>query len=282
MQGMANDHALFIYRYMDRGSPRGDSPRFRVRALAAFPPEESYLWSDVNSRLLKDAGIVVPRLGGGQNWSEFFGRSPMPEVLTAITIVVQVLKDVGYGRDREYIEAIRRALHDEHMGFRIDSQGVIHYAVDEVFEGMRGATLAVLNAPALAVARGTYESAFRYLDRHPPDTKAAVRAMFEALEVVARQLNPTARNLHANLCRVTLRDQYLDACEGDAVEKRVWGGMFEAMADWVQAMHEYRHGQVDSIAAPTEGFAVYSLSSGSAYLRLIGELAVRVGVQPPT
>ncbi|RJP65837.1 MAG: hypothetical protein C4535_14415 [Comamonadaceae bacterium] len=276
---MANDHPLFIYRYMDRAAPRGDSPRFRIRVSAALPDRfdiPSKLWVAMREQ----AGIDVPMGQWGALWEEFFKEAAMEEVLTSITVTHRVLTGVG-GRFAEvYRLAIARALADEHMGFRIDEQGVIHYAVDEVFEGMRGATLSVLNAPVLAVARGAYEAAFGYLDRHPADTKAAMRSTFEALEVVARQLNPGARNLHANLCRENLKDQYLAASTGDAVEKRVLAGMFEGMAHWVQSMHEYRHGQVDSITPPTEEFAVYVLSSGSAYLRLIAGLALRVGVQP--
>lgn len=277
---MATDHPLFIYRYMERAAPRGDSPRFRIRIGAAFPEGDGQR-AEVRQRLRAEAGVAV-RIGQwGVLWDEFYQRSPMEEVLTAITITFQVLqRQAGARRAEIYRTFVERALAEEHIGFRIDEQGVIHYAVDEVFEGMRAATLAVLNDPVLAVARSCYEAAFQHLDRHPPDTKPAVRSMFEALEVVAKQLNPTARNLHENLCRNQLRDQYLVVAGGDAVERRVWGGMFEGMAQWVHGMHEYRHGQVDNLAPPTEEFAVYVLSSGSAFLRLLAQLALRVGVQP--
>jgi len=238
------------------------------------------LQSQVWKELRAEAGIQVETSQWGVYWQEFFRKAPMNEVLTSITVTFGVLRGHGVNRSKQYLAAIARALADEHMGFRIDDNGIIHYAVDEVFEGERSSTLAVLNAPVLAVSRCAYEAAYQYLDQRPPDTKAAVRSIFEAIEIVARQLNPKSRNLHANLCRETLRDQYLTACQGDAVEMRVWAGMFDSMALWVQAMHEYRHGQVDNIAPPSEEFAVYILSSGSAYLRLIGELAVRVGVQP--
>jgi hypothetical protein len=277
---MATDHPLFIYRYMERGAPRGDSARFRIRLSAAFP-EPNALRNDIRQRLRAEAGIEVPVGQWGVLWDQFFTRSPMEEVLTAITVTLVTMRATGYARTSgAFFSAVERALAEEHLGFRIDTDGVVHYAVDEVFEGVRAATLATLNAPVLAVARGCYEAAFQYLDRHPPDTKAAVRSMFEALEIVAKQLNPAARNLHENLCRNQLREQYIAGNAGDAVEQRVWEGMFEGMARWVNAMHEYRHGQVDNITPPTEEFAVYVLSSGSAYLRLVAQTALRIGVQP--
>lgn len=265
---------------MERGAPRGDSPRLRVRLSAAFP-EVEHLRTEINSRLRKEAGIVVPSGQWGTHWDKFFTASPMEEVLTAVTITLVTLRSKGYDSlAKLYQTAVERALAEEHIGFRIDAAGVIHYAVDEVFEGVRAATLAVLNASVFTVARRCYESAFRYLDRHPPDTKASVRTMFDALEIVAKQLVPSAQNLHANLCRVQLRDLYLAANAGDAVEQRVWVGMFEGMAQWVQSMHMYRHGQVDNSMPPTEEFAVYVLSSGSAYLRLVAQTALRSNVQP--
>ncbi|WP_418133096.1 hypothetical protein ABL849_13680 [Variovorax sp. 375MFSha3.1] len=277
---MATDHPLFVYRYMERAAPRGDSPRFRVRISAAFPDGDGPS-TEVKRRLRAEAGIVVPTGQWGTLWNEFYTRGPMEEVLTAITITFEVLhRQYGARQAATYRTAVERALAEENIGFRIDEQGVIHYAVDEVFEGMRAATIAVLNAPVLAVARNCYEAVFQHLDRHPPDTKPAIRSMFEALEIVAKQLNPTARNLHANLCRVQLRDQCLQVTAGDAVEQRVWAEMFEGMAHWVQGLHEYRHGQVDNIASPTEEFTVYVLSSGSAFLRLLAQIALRVGVQP--
>ncbi|MGJ7498205.1 hypothetical protein ACSFA8_24490 [Variovorax sp. RT4R15] len=277
---MATDHPLFIYRNMERAAPRGDSPRFRIRLSAAFPVLDGPR-AEVRQRLRLEAGIVVPISQWGPRWDEFYTGGPMEEVLTAITITFDVLRrQVGARPAEIYRTLVERALAEEHIGFRIDQGGVIHYAVDEVFEGTRAATLASLDDPVLAVARTCYEAVFQHLDRHPPDTKTAVRSMFEALEVVARQLNPTARNLHENLCRNQLKDQYLAGSGGDAVERRVWEGMFEGMARWVNAMQEYRHGQVDNLAPPTEEFAVYVLSSGSAYLRLLAGLALRVGVQP--
>ena len=49
-------------------------------------------------------------------------------------------------------------------------------------------------------------------------------------------------------------------------------GLFDGFADWVDALHNYRHGQPSKQpVAPSEEVAIYVLSSGSAFLRwLIG------------
>jgi hypothetical protein len=277
---MANDHPLFIYRYMDRSVPRRDSPRFRVRVSAAFPREDD-LRSKVWVRLRAEAGIDVSTTQWGVLWAHFFEKAPIEEVLTSITLTYLVLRGTAVRRSGEYLQAITSALADEQMGFRIDTHGVIHFAVDEVFEGERVAALAGLDNPVLAAARLAYESVFRHLDHHPPDTLAAVRAMFEAVEIVSRQLCPPHRNLHANLCRTELRQRCLAVIGGDVVETRVWEEMFKGMVEWVSALHHYRHGQPEATTPPTNALAVYVVSSGTAYLRLLVEVAVRAGVQPP-
>ena len=45
-------------------------------------------------------------------------------------------------------------------------------------------------------------------------------------------------------------------------------------------MHTVRHGQPLNTSPLTEEFAVFAISSGSAYLRLLAGVALRVGVQP--
>ncbi|MDO8385926.1 MAG: hypothetical protein Q7T13_05920 [Polaromonas sp.] len=274
---MATDHPLFLYRYMERAAPRGDSPRFRVRISAAFP-NINKVRSNVYDSLRAEAGITPPSGQWGVLWEQFFTKSPMDEVLTAITITFQNLK--GYPIASAFLSAVERALADENMGFRIDAGGAIHYAVDEVFEGERAALLAVLNAPPLAAANRAYESVYRHMGSQPPDTLAAVRAMFDSVEIVARQLCPAHQNLHVGLCRGELRDRCLQVLGGDEIEQKVWAGMFAGLVEWVSAMHIIRHGQPRNTAPLTEGFAIFAISSGSAYLRMLCNAAVQVGVQP--
>ena len=275
--GMTTDHPLFLYRYLERAAPRGDSPRFRVRLSAAYPDIDA-VRSKVHTSLRAEAGITPPSSQWGVSWEQFFTKSPMEEVLTAVTVIFQHLR--GYQAAASYLSAVERALAEENIGFRIDALGVIHYAVDEVFEGQRAALLAVLNAPLLAAARRAYESVYRHMGTQPPDTLSAARAMFDSVEIVARQLCPAHKNLHVGLCRGELRELCINALGGDAIEQKVWTGMFAGLVEWVAAMHTIRHGQPFNTSPLTEEFAVFAISSGSSYLRLLAGVALRVGVQP--
>ena len=56
----------------------------------------------------------------------------------------------------------------------------------------------------------------------------------------------------------------------DTLEKESRGKMFDGLADWVDAIHIYRHGQgKEQPVAPSLEFTVYVLSSGAAMLRLL-------------
>ena len=58
------------------------------------------------------------------------------------------------------------------------------------------------------------------------------------------------------------------------------GGMSNSLADWVDALHNYRHGQgVPEPVAPSEELAVYVLSSGAAFARQLADFAVLLRVK---
>ena len=141
----------------------------------------------------------------------------------------------------------------------------VHFFIDEEFERNRAATLTGLDDPQYSGVRDAYESAYRHMDSDPPDTKAAVRSMFESLEILVRQMVP-AKNLYKKLVETTLKEKYLTLYLSEPTAAQV------VTDDWVNALHNYRHGQPSQQpVAPTIEVAVYVLSSGSAFLRwLVG------------
>jgi hypothetical protein len=265
---MATDHPLFIYRYMDRAEVRKDSARFRNRVDAAFNISADMQFA-IEQQVQRRAGIVV-RYG----WNEFWTQGDLGDVLTAVTVAIQYTRGRGYTWSKEFRDAVGLAMHDENLGLRIDDLGVIHLGVDEDFEVVRLATLAGLDDPRLKDARNAYEAAFRYMDATPPDTRQAVRRVFEAVEIVARQLAPAHKNLHAALCRGELKSICVPALTNDDVEKQVLDLMFNGLAEWVSAMHFYRHGQPES-TPPTLDTVVFAFSTGAGYLRLLAKVAVQ-------
>ena len=110
------------------------------------------------------------------------------------------------------------------------------------------------------------------MDSDPPDNKAAVRSMFESLEILVRLMIPSAKNLNRWLVENTLKQKCLSTISTEPTALNVVTGLFDGFADWVNGLHNYRHGQPsEQPVAPSEEVAVYVLSSGSAFLRwLVG------------
>jgi hypothetical protein len=105
----------------------------------------------------------------------------------------------------------------------------------------------------------------------PTDNKAAVRSIFEAIEILVKQMVQT-NNLNKWVIENSLKEKCIPLYSTNEISKKVVSEMFDGFAKWVDALHNYRHGQPNNEPiAPTEDMCIYVLSSGSAFLRwLIG------------
>jgi hypothetical protein len=104
--------------------------------------------------------------------------------------------------------------------------------------------------------------------------------MFEAVEILAKQICPKAKLLSYGLAEGALKEACIASANVDATEKKVLEGMFNALGNWVRALHYYRHGQVgDAVVAPTLELSVHVLSVGSAYVRLLAQFRLNIEAQ---
>jgi hypothetical protein len=160
------------------------------------------------------------------------------------------------------------AMREENVGYRVDENCVVHYFVDQEFERNRVSVLAVLDSPRYTAVKTAFEDAYGHLDRDPRDTKAAVRSIFESLEILVRLIAPETKNLNKWIVQNTVKERCVAVGNGDATESTVSKGMFSSLAEWVDAVHYYRHGQAtEEPVAPSEEMAIHILSTGSAYIR---------------
>lgn len=269
----------FSQVYLERGAPAVDSERFRRRLAEWYRslPIRATINTPFAILLGTEAGIEVPYAAGTRAPVQVFLASPMRDVLDAVTLLFQTLEANGYPEVAVgWFEFVRRAMREENVGYRLDDVCGVHYFVDEEFERGRAATLARLGHPSLVAARAAFEDAFRHLDSQPRDTKAALRSIFEAAEIVAKQICPEAQRLNGKIIDGVLRTKCLVAIGGDDTEQKALAKMFDSFGQWVDGMHFYRHGQpADEPVAPSEELAVLAISSGSAYIRLLASVLVR-------
>ncbi len=269
----------FSQLYLERGVPSRDSARFRHRLAA-------YFWErldkdhnfDCRQVFERETGAAVPFSGTRWIFADVFKKSELRDVLDAITITFAVMQQKGYHQQALSWRAfVGRTMHEENVGYRLDEKCVAHFHVDQEFERNRASTLSVLELPHFGAVRASFEDAYRHLDSDPQDTKAACRSIFESVETIAKLIVPGADRLTRNLCVQKLKEACVDTAPDDATEREVLANMFTSLGYWVEAMHDYRHGQRSHApVSPSEELAVLALSAGTAFLRQLGQSAARM------
>jgi len=222
-----------------------------------------------------EIGAEVPFVYSSYSVSEFFKNTELRDLLDSITVIYEAISSTGYGQITadDWKNFVARALSEENLGYQLDEKCGVHFFVDEEFERNRYSTLLALDNPRYRSIRTAYDMAYQYLDNHPMDTKGAVRSIFESIEILVKQMVDT-QNLNKWVVENTLKEKCLSCYESDATAKTVMSKMFDGFAQWVDSIHNYRHGQTDTDpVAPPVNIAVYALSSGTAFLRWLIELS---------
>jgi hypothetical protein len=253
---------FFTRMYIERGPTTRDSVTFRNRLIGYLQANHHDEYGAIGSHAKQELGLIMPIqhgvMGGYYNVPAFLDSAPIKDVLNVITVIWRVLKP-RYG-EKKWCEFVARAMRDENLGHSIDAYGGVHFLVDEEFVRNRVSVLRGLEAQRYAAVREAFESAHAYLGAQPPDTKACVRSMFEALEILARLMEPGSQRLNRQLVldKLKVSATWLLA---DAIEVRALDKIFDGIADWVDAMHIYRHGQ----ATEESGHGGQTATSPTAY-----------------
>ncbi|MBN6102104.1 hypothetical protein JR064_07995 [Xanthomonas sp. CFBP 8703] len=280
---------LFSRQYIPRGAPTRDSALLRNRLDAYLQANHYGEYSQLASYLRQEGGLIISMFYSDKfnstyfNFTQFFTQSPIEHVLSSITLVWRYFKatdrksvtkhdrSIGYIHPKAtaWREFVNRALREENVGYVADAECGVHFFVDEEFERNRASALACLASPRHAAVRAAFEQSHAYLDSNPPDTKAAVRSSFESLEILARLIDPTSRNLNRwmveNKLKPLIVATAINGAEGTMLDRAMDG-----FAQLVDGIHTFRHGQGTSDpVAPSLPTAVYVASSTAAALRLL-------------
>lgn len=260
----------FSLLYLERSAPVRDSQRFRNRLASYYLDNlDKYFCGEIIKVIMKETGAEIPSSGYGYNVVSFFKENTVRDVLDSITLIYQVLSSPSAVQWKSFVS---RVLREENLGYKLDSKCGVHYFVDEEFERNRFSTLSILDDPKYNATKAAYEDAYRHMDNNPMDTKAAVRSMFESIEILVRQMIET-RNLNKWVVENSLKEKCLMLYKEDETAYKVTCELFEGFAHWVDALHNYRHGQdSEEPVAPSEGVSIYVLSSGSSFLRWLAEI----------
>lgn len=279
---------LFTRQYLDRGAPLQDNQFFRSR-LDAFLQANHYKdYADLAAYLRQESGIVVETFYSDEyknvyyKFTDFFSSTRIEHVLSAITLIWRFLGKYSqtlstrnpanpytykYPKAEAWHAFVSRAMREENMAYSLDEKCGVHYFVDEEFERNRVTALTCLTPVRYAAVRVAFEQAHSYLDAQPADTKASVRAAFEALEILARLMDGQSKNLNKWMVENKLKPIAV-AQAHDPTEVVVVERLFDGLACAVDGLHNYRHGQgSQQPVAPSLSVAVYVVSTVAAALR---------------
>jgi hypothetical protein len=263
--------------YIKPGAPLDDSDRFR-RRIAAYFLRNIYSY---NSGLTNTVGSEIEIETGAPNFSpphsdnefdEFFVKSSLVDVFTAITIIWRNLVPLGI-RARDWREFIERTFKEENLSYRVDGKCGIHPAVDQEFERNRVSALAVLSAPRYTAALHAAEAAFKQLDALPMDGKGAARNIFEAAESMTKIISGSGSDLDEGFVNKELRRIVDRVFAGDEQIKSTANRLLSSFGKWVAAVHPFRHGhdREQPLVLPDD-VAVLAVSQGASFLRWLADL----------
>jgi hypothetical protein len=260
---------LFSRVYLERQKPARDSQRFRTRLYGYYSKALSGSGNEVASAIRLELGVEVP-YNGYYDFAKFFFGAQIRDVLDTISLMKLIIeRKRGREEAREFLTFVQRVFDEESVGYRVDSQGGVHYVVDEEFERNRVAAVASLTTPKYAAVAASLEQAFSHLDTQDVNTKTAVRDVFEAMETLIKITTDSNKNLDDKMVKKELGEllrkipEYTEPSGASTVSKFI-----ESLADWVNAAHPYRHGQkTETLVAPSLPSAVLFLSTGAAYIR---------------
>ena len=224
----------------------------------------------------RETGSRVPWVGQRQSLDRFFQSAELRDCLDAITLIADYFGERRLAQDRIlWTNFASRVLREEGTAYVLDKSGEVHFAIDANYAANRAEVISGLAGDRWTLARQELEHAFSEMDAVPPRTNSAIRSVAAAVETISKSLvvggvariGPT--EIERNLWPLVERKY-----AGDDHAKNAGHCVLKSYSDWVNATHQYRHGQSEADGAvATEALAVWVLTSGASIARwLISEL----------
>lgn len=267
---------LFSRQYLDSGKPSPDSKRARFR-LSAFFEEflDRKVATAVGRKIELQLGVEVQRGYEARYMLEkFLKDAAIGDVLSTITIIACELHGFGDTKTATvWKNFVQQVFQEENLAYTVDEQGGVHPLVDMEYERNIAATIAGLGIPRYAAARSAFQAAQAKLERTSPDTKGALRDIFESAETLTKLITGSGKALDAGFVRSELEPRIQKHYADDAVAMRSSLKAAHSFGDWIDAVHPYRHGQkAEEPVAPPLELAVLLASQGASFIRWLVDL----------
>jgi hypothetical protein len=279
MPHMANPPAatgeLYSLQYIERGKPTPDSARFRARLAQFTMTELSERAFELRAEIILETGAPF---GFAPNWpiavQDFINKGELVDVLNSITVIYRYLhKRSLAGIAERWRLFVQRALKEEGVAYTIDAKGGMHPLIDVEFSRNVTSAIAGLSSDSrYGAARTAFAAAEEKFRQVKPDTKGAIRDVFEAAETLTKLISKSGKGLDSGFVRTVLepeiRKRYTEAVAQRSILKSA-----QSFADWIDSVHPYRHGhEAEEPIAPPMELAVLIVSQGASFIRWLVEL----------
>lgn len=293
----------FARLYLERSAPAQDNPLFRNRLEAYLRANHYGDHAKLTTYLKQEGGLIVPssylqNVGFYYNFPEFFEKTQIEHVLSAITFIWRFLRTeypewkpagkgltlaamsegaLNYPQANAWHAFVERVFREENMAYSVDEKCGVHYFVDEEFERNRVSALKCVELPRYSGVRAAFQAAHGKLERIPPDTKGSIRDIFEAAETLTKLVSGGGKALDAGFVRAELEPRVQKLYTKDAVAQRSSAKSAQSFADWIDAVHPYRHGHgAEAPIAPPLELTVLLVSQGASFIRWLVDLDLRL------
>ena len=267
--------------------PSRNTEHFRVRLQADFSRLIVDAGPDFTKYLMREGGIRVPSKGDRYFPEKVFTDCVMSEVLDAVTLFFNYCRELSQSppdgkrttaqkwatHATNWLQFVSRVMEEENVGYFVDDACVARKAVSDALDRNRVAATEALRNPALSVARKSLETAFHHLRSR--DRLAAISCLFSSVEHLVKQIVPSDKPLSYKLVGTTFKRTCLRHLGGNGTEQEAFGVFLDSFALWVRAIEPYQAKPPPAQpAAPSYDLAVFILSSGSAYVRLLAKMVL--------
>lgn len=266
---MATD--LFSRIYVPETQGKDDDPRMRKRLSSQAKAFNSK--ADV---ALTFKQYIESELGIHADtypFDSFFGKAAVRDVLDGITLFGRAVSSYSVRYTESWFAFSERVMRELGMRYRVGSDGIVHFYIDQAFQAGGAAAVASLGAPRYAAAAASIQTAIDQLNLLDGSPKTAIREVFAGVESLFKVALETNSNLGERELAATLApriDQIF--AQADTVQKGAASQIVQSMKDWANASHKYRHGHgLPEPAEPTREIAIALVGMGTTFARFLAQ-----------
>jgi hypothetical protein len=262
----------FSHVYLRRADLLQDSPKARRRIAALLSAmDNDHLLDGISGLVTREIGVDLVFGYDCINWPKSVRALDRAELLDLITIVFGRLTVGRYADPHNagrFVREVNRIFDEESLHYEVDAKGGVHFKVDQQFAATTAAAIAGLGAPRYANAKAEFERGMEALSKADIDGKQGIRGVFDAVECVYKLMFSKAPKLDAADAVRSLLPEVQRIYASNPTAARAATKSINALADWVNACHNYRHAEgVEEPTQPPMELAVQLMSVGASLLR---------------